>query len=136
MSNSTKFNLLIALSFIGFWTCNYFKPKKVIDEIVVDNIHIPRKPCINVVNEMFGTDVNPKTNKIFVGVNCPNEEIEKFKSQGYEVVVDDKMHLRDFWRKDEYKRFNTKHLRSFTKKIIDKRIKDFKKVKYKGIRYI
>ena len=58
MSNSTKFNLLIALSFIGFWTCNYLKPKKVIDEIVVDNIHIPRKPCINIVNEMFGKGID------------------------------------------------------------------------------
>jgi hypothetical protein len=58
MSNNTKFNLLIALSFIGFWTCNYFKPKKVVDEIIVDKIHIPRKPCINVVNEMFGKGVD------------------------------------------------------------------------------
>jgi len=58
MSTGTKFNLLIALSFIGIWTCNYFKPKKVVDEIVVDKIHIPRKPCINVINEMFGKGVD------------------------------------------------------------------------------
>lgn len=58
MSNGTKFNLLIALSFIGIWTCNYFKPKKVVDEIVVDNIHIPRNPCINVMNELFGKGVD------------------------------------------------------------------------------
>ncbi len=58
MSNGTKFNILIALSFIGIWTCNYFRPKKVVDEIVVDNIHIPRKPCINIVNEMFGKGVD------------------------------------------------------------------------------
>jgi hypothetical protein len=58
MSNGTKFNLLIALSFIGIWTCNYFMPKKTVDEIVIDNIHIPRKPCINIVNELFGKGVD------------------------------------------------------------------------------
>ncbi len=58
MSTGTKFNLLIALSFLGIWTCNYFKPKKVVDEIVVDKIHIPRKPCINAINEMFGKGVD------------------------------------------------------------------------------
>jgi hypothetical protein len=58
MSNSTKFNLLIALSFVGIWTCNYFKPKTVVDEIVINNIHIPRKPCINTINELFGKGVD------------------------------------------------------------------------------
>ena len=53
MSDATKFNVLIAFSFIGVATCNYFKPKKVVDEVVLDNIHIPRKPCINVMNELF-----------------------------------------------------------------------------------
>jgi hypothetical protein len=58
MSKNPKINLLILLSFIGIWTCNYFKPKKKVDEIVVDNIHIPRATCINVVNELFGKGVD------------------------------------------------------------------------------
>jgi hypothetical protein len=58
ISNGTKYNLLIVLSFIGIWTCNYFKPKKVIDELVIDNIHIPRQPCINALNELLGKGVD------------------------------------------------------------------------------
>ena len=58
MNNGAKFNLFIALLFIGVWTCNYFKPKKPVDEIVINNIHIPRKPCINIINELLGKGVD------------------------------------------------------------------------------
>ena len=137
--------LLIMKSLRGMIPKNDLRDKYMQNVIVFDgpahnlhNLGLPQFANVKPINfnEMFGTDVNPKTNKVVVAIDCPKEEIEKFKSQGYEVIVDEKKHLRDFWRKDEYNRFNRKHLRSFTKKIIDKRIKDFKKVKYKGIRYI
>ncbi|MBN8860530.1 MAG: hypothetical protein J0H29_19215 [Sphingobacteriales bacterium] len=58
MSNASKFNYFIALSFIALWICNYLKPKTPVDEIVINDIHIPRKPCISAINEIFGRGVD------------------------------------------------------------------------------
>jgi hypothetical protein len=58
MSNGTKFNIFLALSFIGLWTCNHFKPKAKKEEVVIDNIHIDRQPCVTTINELFGKGVD------------------------------------------------------------------------------
>jgi hypothetical protein len=58
MSNGTKINLLLFFSFIGIWTCKQFQPKEKVDEIVIGNIRIPKKPCIGAINDLFGKGVD------------------------------------------------------------------------------
>jgi hypothetical protein len=58
MTNSTKFSLFIALSFLGIWTCKHLQPKRPVDEIIVANIHIDRQPCISAMGELFGKGVD------------------------------------------------------------------------------
>ena len=88
ISNRTKFNLLAALSFIGIWTCNYFKPKKVVDELVINNIHIPRKPCINTLNELLGKGVDSSKvcdcliPKFYQLIEKDSVLVEEFKQSG------------------------------------------------------
>ncbi len=97
LSNNEKFNFFIALSFVGIWTCNYFKPKEVVDEIVVDNIHIPKKPCINVINEMFGKGVDSSkacdclVPEFYDIIKGDTALVEKFKQSGGIFTLDGSM---------------------------------------------
>ena len=52
--NSTKFNLLIVFVFLGLWTCNYFRPKEEKLVVNIGNFEVPKRPCINAINLMFG----------------------------------------------------------------------------------
>ena len=58
MTNGTKINIFLAVSFMGLWTCNYFNPKEKREEIVIDNAHIDKKPCITIINQLFGKGVD------------------------------------------------------------------------------
>ena len=58
MSNATKINLLLLFSFVGIWTCKQLQPKEKVDDVIIDNIHIPKQPCIGAVNGLFGKAVD------------------------------------------------------------------------------
>jgi hypothetical protein len=58
LSNSDKINLFLALSFLAVFTCRQLQPKIVKDDIIVDNIHIDKKPCVSTLNELFGKGID------------------------------------------------------------------------------
>lgn len=58
MSNNTKINWLLLLTFIGVWTCMQLRPKDKKDEIIIDSIHVPKNPCISAINDLLGKGVD------------------------------------------------------------------------------
>jgi hypothetical protein len=58
MSTSKKFNLLFAIIILGSIIYSKLQPQEKIDEIIIDKIHIPRQPCISVVNELLGRGID------------------------------------------------------------------------------
>jgi len=85
VTNGTKFNIFIALSFIGLWTCNYFKPKEKKQELVIDNIHINKNPCIGVIKDLFGKGVDSTKicdcliPKFYALIKSDTNLVERFK---------------------------------------------------------
>ena len=88
MSNGTKMNLLLLFSFIGIWTCKQLQPKEIVDEVVIENIHIPKKPCIGAVNELFGNGVDSRRTcdcllpNFYSLIKGDSFLVEKFKEYG------------------------------------------------------
>ena len=84
MKSGTNYTLLLIISFILLWAWKNLSSKEKPDEIVIDGIHTPRKPCISVVNELFGAGID--SSKV---CDCL---IPKF----YELVKDDTLQLAKF----------------------------------------
>jgi hypothetical protein len=84
MKAGTGYTLILIIFFIllGLWK-NLSKKEKP-DEIVIDGIHIPRKPCINVINELYGAGIDSSK---FCDCLIP-----KF----YELIKDDSIKLAKF----------------------------------------
>lgn len=84
MKAGTNYTLLIVIFFILVWVWKNISPKEKLDEIVIDGIHTPRKPCISVMNELYGAGID--SSKV---CDCL---IPKF----YELVKDDTLQLAKF----------------------------------------
>jgi len=84
---SNRFYIFLALTAIAVWTCVHFGSKKK-DEIIVDNIHISRKPCLSAMNEFFSTGAD--SSKIcdclipdfYSLIKYDSLLVEKFKQEG------------------------------------------------------
>lgn len=57
MKASNVFYIFLVFVAIAVWTCVYFGSKKN-DEIVVDSIHISKKPCLSAMNDLFSKGVD------------------------------------------------------------------------------
>jgi len=86
MNNRTKFDIFLVLSFIALGTCNYFKPKEKKEEVIVDNIHINKQPCISAINELLGKGVDSAKMcdclipRFYALIKNDSSLVEKFKS--------------------------------------------------------
>jgi hypothetical protein len=58
MKANNKYLILLALFFAGAWFWKQSSLKNPQDEFILDGIHTPKKPCINVLNEMFGKGID------------------------------------------------------------------------------
>lgn len=84
MKAGTNSTLALLAFFILVWVCKNLSVTKKPDEIVIDGIHTPRKPCISVMNELYGAGID--SSKV---CDCL---IPKF----YELVKDDSLQLAKF----------------------------------------
>lgn len=88
MKASTTYTLILVVFFIGawLWKSSSVTPKK--DEIVLDGIHISRKPCISAMNELLGKGVDSSRlcdcliPGIYEIVKEDSVQLEKFKETG------------------------------------------------------
>lgn len=84
MKSGTTYTLLLVIFFILIWLWKNLSPGEKPDEIVIDGIHTPRKPCISAVNELFGAGID--SSKV---CDCLIPEF-------YELVKDDSFQLAKF----------------------------------------
>jgi len=99
---------------------------------------LPQFGCVKPINfnEIFGMEITPKHHKVIVTPETDRTVLEEKRKEGFEVVEDEDSMKRDFWKKEDYSRVFKKGAKKFSNKLIEKRIKEFQKVKLKGIRYI
>lgn len=87
-------------------------------------------------NEMFGMEITPKYHQVIVTPESDRATIEQKRKEGFEVIEDEDSMKRDFWKNEDYSRVFRRGAKKFSNKLIEKRIKEYQKVKLKGIRYI
>ena len=137
--------MMILLSLRGMLPKNKLRDLYLENVLIYDgpahdlhNIGLPQFSPVKPINfnEMFGVDFNPKLNKVLVTPESDPNETEKLRKEGYEIIENETSKHRDFWKKEEYTKIFRKGANKFTKKLMENRMKDYKKVKNRGIRYI
>ena len=90
-----RYDLLLFALFLLVLGLKFFSSKPATEEIIVDGIHTPKKPCVNLINEMYGSAVD--SNKMcdcliptfYDFVKRNPSQLEKFKQIGLYVLSPD-----------------------------------------------
>jgi len=96
MKSGTKYTLLLVLFFLLVWAWKSLSFKEKPDEIVIDGIHTPIKPCLSVMNDIFGAGVDSNKacdcviREFYEFVKYDSLELAKFKEIGFHELEGEK----------------------------------------------